>query len=189
MLHLVTFGGLALESANEAIAPRLSAQRLALLAVLAAEGGRHVSRERMTGLFWPDVDEERARHSLRQAMYTLRHEVGREIIRSDFALSLDPSAITADVVEFRAALACGDRVAAATLVRGPFLAGFYSAVGRGRARATAHRRERRDSIPRRRRLGRERYRCRCRMVAAAHSARPAERQVRGGLPHGAGGAR
>jgi DNA-binding SARP family transcriptional activator/tetratricopeptide (TPR) repeat protein/TolB-like protein len=125
MLHLVTFGGLALESANEAIAPRLSAQRLALLAVLAAEGGRHVSRERMTGLFWPDVDEERARHSLRQAMYTLRHEVGREIIRSDFALSLDPSAITADVVEFRAALACGDRVAAATLVRGPFLAGFY----------------------------------------------------------------
>ena len=125
MLHLVTFGGLALESANEAIAPRLSAQRLALLAVLAAEGGRHVSRERMTGLFWPDVDDERARHSLRQAMYTLRHEVGREIIRSDFALSLDPSAITADVVEFRAALACGDRVAAATLVRGPFLAGFY----------------------------------------------------------------
>ena len=125
MLHLVTFGGLALESANEAMAPRLSAQRLALLAVLAAEGGRHVSRERMTGLFWPDVDEERARHSLRQAMYTLRHEVGREIIRSDFALSLDPSAITADVVEFRAALARGDRVAAATLVRGPFLAGFY----------------------------------------------------------------
>ena len=125
MLHLVTFGGLALESANEAMAPRLSAQRLALLAVLAAEGGRHVSRERMTGLFWPDVDDERARHSLRQAMYTLRHEVGREIIRSDFALSLDPSAITADVVEFRAALACGDRVAAATLVRGPFLAGFY----------------------------------------------------------------
>jgi len=38
MLHLVTFGGLALESVNEAVAPRLSAQRLALLAVLAAEG-------------------------------------------------------------------------------------------------------------------------------------------------------
>jgi len=69
MLRLVTFGGLALESVNEAVAPRLSAQRLALLAVLAAEraGDRHVSRERLTGLFWPDVDEERARHSLRQA--------------------------------------------------------------------------------------------------------------------------
>ena len=125
MLHLVTFGGLALESVNEAVAPRLSAQRLALLAVLAAEGDRHVSRERLTGLFWPDVDEERARHSLRQAIYTLRHEVGREIVRADFALSLDPGAITADVVEFRSALGRGDRAAAATLVRGPFLAGFY----------------------------------------------------------------
>jgi len=125
MLRLVTFGGLALESVDEAVAPRLSAQRLALLAMLAAEGDRHVSRERLTGLFWPDVDEERARHSLRQATYTLRHEVGRDIIRSDFALSLDPSAITADVIEFRAALARGDRAAAAALVRGPFLAGFY----------------------------------------------------------------
>ena len=125
MLHLVTFGGLALESVNEAVAPRLSAQRLALLAVLAVEGDRHVSRERLTGLFWPDVDEERARHSLRRVMYTLRHEVGREIIRSDFGLSLDPSAITADVVELRAALARGDRAAAAALMRGPFLAGFY----------------------------------------------------------------
>ena len=125
MLHLVTFGGLALESVDEAVAPRLSAQRLALLAVLAAEGDRHVSRERLTGLFWPDVDEERARHSLRQALYTLRHEVGRDIIRSDFALSFEPSAIAADVIEFRAALARGDGATAAALVRGPFLAGFY----------------------------------------------------------------
>ena len=84
MLHLVAFGGLALESVNEAVAPRLSAQRLAILAVLAAEGDRRVSRERLTGLFWPDVDEERARHSLRQALYTLRQEVGREVVRSDF---------------------------------------------------------------------------------------------------------
>jgi DNA-binding SARP family transcriptional activator len=125
MLHLVTFGGLALESVDEAVAPRLSAQRLAILAVLAAEGDRRVSRERLTGLFWPEADEEHARHSLRQAMYTLRHEVGREIVQSDFALSLDASAITADTIEFRAALGRGDRAAAAALVRGPFLAGFY----------------------------------------------------------------
>jgi DNA-binding SARP family transcriptional activator len=125
MLHLVTFGGLALESVNEAVAPRLSAQRLAILAVLAAEGDRRVSRERLTGLFWPDVDEERARHSLRQALYTLRQEVGREVVRSDFVLALDSSAITSDVGAFRAALARGDRAAAGALVRGPFLAGFY----------------------------------------------------------------
>jgi DNA-binding SARP family transcriptional activator len=125
MLHLVTFGGLALESVNEAVAPRLSAQRLAILAVLAAEGDRRVSRERLTGLFWPDADEERARHSLRQALYTLRQEVGRELIRSDSLLSLDASAITSDVGAFRAALARGDREAAATVMRAPFLDGFY----------------------------------------------------------------
>jgi DNA-binding SARP family transcriptional activator len=125
MLHLVTFGGLALESVNEAVAPRLSAQRLAILAVLAAEGDRRVSRERLTGLFWPDVDEERARHSLRQALYTLRQEVGREVVRSDVVLTLDPTAITSDVGAFRTALARGDRVGASRLVRGPFLDGFY----------------------------------------------------------------
>ena len=125
MLHLVTFGGLALESVNEAVAPRLSAQRLAILAVLAAEGDRRVSRERLTGLFWPDSDEERARHSLRQALYTLRQEIGRDVVRSDFVLGLDRSAITSDVADFRAALARGDRPAAGKLVRGPFLQGFY----------------------------------------------------------------
>src|SRR5678816_4114700 len=121
MLHLVTFGGLALESVNEAVAPRLSAQRLAILAVLAAEGDRRVSRERLTGLFWPDADEERARHSLRQALYTLRNEVGYEVVRSDSALSLAAGAITSDIAAFRDALARGDRSAAAAVVRGPFL--------------------------------------------------------------------
>src|SRR5215210_6110945 len=125
MLHLVTFGGLALESATEAVTPRLSAQRLAILAVLAAEGDRRVTRERLTGLFWPDTDEERARHSLRQALYTLRQEIGRDVVRSDFVLTLDSSAITSDVADFRRALARGDRVAAARLVRGPFLSAFY----------------------------------------------------------------
>ena len=125
MLHLVTFGGLALHSVNEAVAPRLSAQRLAILAVLAAEGDRRVSRERLTGLFWPDADEERARHCLRQALYSLRNEIGYEVVRSDFALSLDPQAIGSDVADFRYALLAGDRAAAAKAVRGPFLAGFY----------------------------------------------------------------
>src|ERR1044071_8630517 len=125
MLHLVTFGGLALESVNEAVAPRLSAQRLAILAVLAAEGDRRVSRERLTGLFWPDAEEERARHSLRQALYTLRNEIGHEVVRADFALSLDASAMTSDVSQFREALGRGDGPEAVRLVRGPFLDGFY----------------------------------------------------------------
>ena len=72
MLHLLTFGGLALESDGAAAAPRLKPPRLALLAVLAAHGERGCTRERLIGMFWPDVDEEHARHSLRQALYALR---------------------------------------------------------------------------------------------------------------------
>ena len=64
VFHLVTFGALGIEADNGATPPRLRPPRLALLAVLAAAGHRGVSREKLTALFWPDSDEERARHSL-----------------------------------------------------------------------------------------------------------------------------
>jgi DNA-binding SARP family transcriptional activator/tetratricopeptide (TPR) repeat protein len=125
MLRLLTFGGLALERHDASPPPRLRPQRLAILAVLASAGERGVSRERMSGLFWADADEERARHSLRQALYALRQELGAEVVRSDVVLSLDRAAISSDVGDFRAALAAGDRARAAGLVRGAFLDGFY----------------------------------------------------------------
>ena len=125
MLRLLTFGGLALERHDASPAPRLRPQRLAILAVLAAAGERGVSRERMSGLLWPDADEEHARHSLRQSLYALRQELGTEVINSDVGLSLDRAALSSDVGEFRAALAAGDRARAAALVKGPFLDGFY----------------------------------------------------------------
>ena len=125
MLRLVTFGGLALERPDGSPPPRLRPQRLAILSVLASAGDRGVSRERMSGLFWPDADEERARHSLRQALYSLRQEIGAEVVRSDAILSLDRSALGSDISDFRTALAAGDRARAASLAAGPFLHGFY----------------------------------------------------------------
>ncbi len=125
MFRLLTFGGLALERQDESPPPRLRSQRLAILAVLAAAGERGVSRERMSNLFWADADEEHARHSLRQALYALRQELGTEVVRSDIVLSLDRAALTSDVGDFRAALAAGDRPRAAMLAKGVFLDGFY----------------------------------------------------------------
>ncbi|HEV8364788.1 MAG TPA: BTAD domain-containing putative transcriptional regulator, partial [Gemmatimonadaceae bacterium] len=125
MLRLVTFGGLALERPDGSPPPRLRPQRLAVLSVLAGAGDRGVSRERMSGLFWPDADEERARHSLRQALYSLRQEIGAEVVQSDAILSLDRSALGSDISDFRTALAAGDRARAALLAAGPFLHGFY----------------------------------------------------------------
>lgn len=131
MLRLLTFGGLALERHDGLPASRLRPQRLAILAVLAAAGERGVTRERMSGLLWADADEERARHSLRQALYALRQELGADVIQSDIVLALDSHALSSDVGEFRAALAAEDRVRAASLANGAFLDGFYLAGAPG----------------------------------------------------------
>lgn len=124
MLRLLTFGGLALVRRDGTPPPRPRPQRLAILAVLAAAGSRGVSRERVSALFWPDADPERARHSLRQALYALRHELGAEVTRSEAILSIDGDVLTSDVSEFRDANAASDHERAATLAIGPFLQGF-----------------------------------------------------------------
>ena len=126
MFRLVTFGGLGIEADDRAAPPQLRPPRLALLAVLAAAGHRGMSREKLTALFWPDSDDERARHSLRQNLYALRTGLGHDTVRSlGSALALDEAVITADVADFRAALTSGDRERAVSLARGSFLDGFY----------------------------------------------------------------
>lgn len=127
MWRLLTFGGLTLESLDGSPAPRLRPQRLAILAVLAASE-RGMSRERMCSLFWPDADEERAGHSLRQALYALRQEIGADVVQSDAILLFDRERVGSDVADFRAALAAGDNVRAASLAAGPFLDGFFLAA-------------------------------------------------------------
>ena len=92
MLRLFTFGGLGLVSDDGSAAPRLRPPRLALLAALAAAGERGMSRERLMAYFWPDSDETHGRHSLRQALYALRQELGVDVVESNGAtLSLDGS--------------------------------------------------------------------------------------------------
>lgn len=128
MLRLLTFGGLAVAVGSDGVPPRIGSRRLALLAAVAAAGEVGLTRERMVGLFWPEVDEERGRHSLRQALHALREEAGPALLlQRGSALRLDPRYITSDIAEFRAALAAGDLVGAIHVYRGPFLEGFYLA--------------------------------------------------------------
>lgn len=124
MLRLLTFGGLAIVRRDGSEPPRPRPQRLAILAVLAAAGSRGVSRDRMSALFWPDADSDKARHSLRQALYALRQELGVEVVRSEAILSIDPAALTSDLADFRDAAAHQDFARAAALVTGAFLQGF-----------------------------------------------------------------
>jgi len=54
-------------------------QRYALLTYLGIEG--RVSRDRLLAVFWPDRNEERGRHSLSQALYSLRRELHEDCVR------------------------------------------------------------------------------------------------------------
>src|SRR5690606_27146507 len=49
-----------------------AATRASALAYFLAFQGRWVARDELLALFWPDVDESRARTSLRQVLTTLR---------------------------------------------------------------------------------------------------------------------
>ncbi|MFQ5856410.1 MAG: tetratricopeptide repeat protein [Anaerolineae bacterium] len=53
-----------------------SAKTLALLAYLVFEADTLHSREKLAGLLWGETPDDRARHSLRQALYSLRQALG-----------------------------------------------------------------------------------------------------------------
>ena len=126
MLRLLTFGGPGLVHDDGSVAPRVRPPRLALLAALATAGERGVTRDRLMALLWPDSDDTRGRHSLRQSLYTLRQELGRDVVLSrGGALVLDDAAVASDIADFRAALARDDRRCAVAIAYKPFLDGFY----------------------------------------------------------------
>jgi len=100
-------------------------RRLALLAVLAASGDRGRSRDQLLPLFWPEVTQSRARHSLDQLLYALRSSIGDSLFAGANPVRLDPGVMSSDVGDFNAAVERGDARAAVEAYRGPFLDGFF----------------------------------------------------------------
>ncbi|HEX9165246.1 MAG TPA: BTAD domain-containing putative transcriptional regulator, partial [Gemmatimonadales bacterium] len=102
----------------------LGPRPLALLAMMAAAGRQGVSRDRVVGILWPEVDEERARHTLSQTLYTLRRDAGRPVVAGTTHLRLDP-ACSSDIIDLQDAARAGDLEQVADLYAGKFLDGFY----------------------------------------------------------------
>ncbi|MEP6991675.1 MAG: FlgO family outer membrane protein [bacterium] len=127
MLTLLTFGGLSLVDEGVPVSGAASQRsRLALLAVLAVAGAAGVSRDKLLALLWPESEDERARHALKQAVYALRRDLGTEnAIVGTATLSLDAAVVSSDVREFEDALARGDDAASVALYNGPFLDGVF----------------------------------------------------------------
>ena len=127
MLRLLTLGGLSLSNDGIPVTGAASQRsRLALLAILATAGPAGVAREKLLALLWPESDDERARHALKQGVYALRRDLGTEnAIVGTATLSLDASVVASDVREFDDAILRGNDAAATALYAGPFLDGVF----------------------------------------------------------------
>jgi DNA-binding SARP family transcriptional activator/TolB-like protein len=125
--RIQTLGGLAVfDGARPLGGNAQQPRRLAILAVLARAGDRGVNRDRLTALLWGDVEEERGRRSLNQALYALRQELGAEdAILGTRDLRLNPALIEVDLTAFDTARATGAFEEAARLYAGPFLGDFH----------------------------------------------------------------
>ncbi len=94
-----------------------------MLAVLALSSSVAVARERIAAMFWGEFPDERARHSLRQLLSSLRRDAAVVEARGD-ALSLDTLVCKADATEFRQLARSADPIdmeAAVALYAGPLL--------------------------------------------------------------------
>ena len=126
--RLITLGRLTLVGTGGEEDASLARRRLklAVLAVLALTR-RPVPRDTLLGLFWAEHDEGRARHSLSNALSSLRGALGeRSITTRDADVALDSSApLDVDAIEFAEAVESRDFGRAVELYDGPFLEGFH----------------------------------------------------------------
>ena len=129
MYFLHVLGGLSLTTAAEPVTGRATQRRrLALLTILATSRAQAVSRDKLLGLLWPDIDGDRARHLLSDSVYILREALGDDaLILAGGTVALNPDRVTSEVTEFTTALSRGDSEAAVEAFsgKGVFLDGFY----------------------------------------------------------------
>lgn len=125
--RLVMLGGLTLLRPDGTEDPSLVARgrKLVLLAYLALSR-RPMARDQLATFLWGHRDDERARHSLRDALSVLRQSLGAIIPRGRDVIALAPdAALDVDVLELRAAAHAGDHARVVALYRGPFLDGVH----------------------------------------------------------------
>jgi DNA-binding SARP family transcriptional activator/tetratricopeptide (TPR) repeat protein len=130
MIELHTFGRLELTApeTGELRAVLVHPKRTALLVYLALGQPRGFTRrDALLALFWPELDQDRARASLRKALHHLRRELGAEAIesRGDEEIRLVDGQVWCDALEFEAAFGAGQLARAVELYRGSFLEAFF----------------------------------------------------------------
>lgn len=111
-----------------AVSLHLPAKPMALLACLAVDvSGRFTRRDHLLPLFWPELNEERARNALSQTLHRIRRVVGPGTIigRGTEEVRVAADRLACDVVAFDRALSRERFAEALDLYRGPLLDGLH----------------------------------------------------------------
>ncbi len=103
-------------------------KRVGLLAYLVmAEGGRAVSRDKLQAVFWPEASSDRARNSLKQAVFVLRRAMGDHLLvtNGEGSIGVNADRLGCDAWRFKEHIAAGEKPEALALYGGHFLEGLY----------------------------------------------------------------
>ncbi len=127
MFTLGLLGGASVDGPDGPVAGRAALrQRVAILALLAVEHPRPLSRDKLVAALWPESDNDDARHLLRESLYILRSALGEDsVLSAGDDLRLNPDRLACDLWEFDAAIAREDLERAVGFYHGPFLSGFH----------------------------------------------------------------
>jgi DNA-binding SARP family transcriptional activator len=131
MFTLRLLGGASIDGPDGLVAGRAALrQRMALLALLAVEHPRPLSRDRLLASLWPESGADEARHHLRDSLYILRSALGDDsVLGTGDDVRLNPDRLTCDLWEFDTALARDDLETAVAVYHGEFLRGFHLSDG------------------------------------------------------------
>ena len=125
-LRLSVLGHTEVEGADGVERLHQQPKLLLLLSYLALAPGRvFLRREQVAAAFWPDQSDERARSSLRSALYQLRTLLGADVVQSrGDDVAIDTAVVSSDTHEFTAAVRNDQLARALELYRGPLLEGI-----------------------------------------------------------------
>ena len=130
MVELRILGPTSLRGAtgDEVLSVLAQPKRMALLSYLAvADPGAFQRRDRLLALFWPHLDEKKARAALSVALHHLKRALGPDTVvtRGADEIGLDVGEFWCDAIAFLGAVADDDLLRAADLYQGTLLDGFH----------------------------------------------------------------
>jgi TolB-like protein/Tfp pilus assembly protein PilF len=116
------------EDGNEVRGVLAQPKRLALLGYLCITSRTGPARrDTVLGLFWPELDQTRARNALNKAIHFLRRALGDDVLvsRSSDDLVVDSDKFWCDVTAFDGAVTAQQHAYAVDLYRGQLLSGLF----------------------------------------------------------------